>query len=368
MAFATALQAIPAPGDYDPTGTAPIALARSLLGLVQAILLVAVVPVVVHTYPAVGTNPFWMTRPLPVRVVVGSRLVLLAGAVLVPAVAAGVAMAGYQVAARYILLVSAEAAIGYASLLIALMVIASWTPDLWRFALVIVAIGAGIAGALTLLLMVMVRRMSESPMADPGNFWLSMIFLPLNVMAACAVLVVQYRTRQRTRSVPVAIAGLLVAVTLAWDRTSEGPPAAPEWAAANVQIVPDLSTIETQPGFSYGGPSEWRTVNARVGVGGVPQGRSGSVTLADAALDLGGIVLSRSWSRPVTGNAQVYSGTVSMASDGSAQPLLPALLGVGRILYPETEPPPKTVVFRSNRRGVFAACPGDRPVPRAGSG
>lgn len=334
VAFATLINAIPSPGDYDPTGASPIAIARSLLSLAQTILLVAVVPLVMHAHPAVGTNAFWMTRPIPVPALLASKLALLGGVVLAPVAAAALAMAAYQVAPYNILLVSSYAVIAYAGLLLALMVIASWTPDLWRFALVIVAIIAALAGALMLLLMIMLREMSESPMPDPGGFSLNgPAFVPLYFITLTSVLVMQYRTRRLSRSIPLAITALSLVTAVAAVGSSEPKaPPAPQWADGALELVPDLSSLETQADFPFGGRSEWRTVNALVGLRGVPEGWSGSVTLADAAVDLGGTMLTRPWSRRVTGNP------------GSPNQILPTLLNVSRILYP-IEPPMKTVVF-----------------------
>lgn len=141
-----------------------------------------------HAHPAVGTTAFWMTRPLPVATLVGSKLVMLVAVVLAPVVAAAAAMAGYQVASRHILQISVDAALTYASVLLALMVLASWTPDLWRFALVTVGIFAAMASALTLTLMVAVRRMTEMPMADLGGGSLNGgVFLTLYVATGLAV-------------------------------------------------------------------------------------------------------------------------------------------------------------------------------------
>jgi hypothetical protein len=72
------------------------------------------------------------------------------------------------------------------------------------------------------------------------------------------------------------------------------------------------------------------------------------VTLADAALNLGGIVLTRTSSRGLTNNVVAQgasSAWVSRDPDGDPHETLRALLDVGRILYPATEPPPKTIVF-----------------------
>jgi hypothetical protein len=340
--------AVPSPGDYEPTGVSPIAIARSLLAFTQTILLLLIVPLVMHAHPAVGTNAFWMTRPLPVPTLVGSKFVLLLCVVMAPVTAAAAAMAGYDVAPRHIVLISVAAAIIYASVVLALMVLASWTPDLWRFALVNVGILAAIGGALTVTLMVAVRRMNETPTADLGGGSLNGgVLLTLYAATGLAVLVVQYRTRLRLRSVPLAIAGLLIAVVAAGNWPAEQPrPESPDWVDASLEVVPDIASIELQNGFSFGEQPQWRMVNAHLGLRGIPPGWSGSVTLADAALNLGGTVLTRTWSHSVAINTVVQgSGWISLAPDGSPQQMLRSLLDVGRILYPETEAPPKTTVF-----------------------
>jgi hypothetical protein len=351
LAFAALLHGLPSSGDYDPTGLSPTAVARSLLSLVQTVLLLAIVPLVMHAHPAVGTRAFWMTRPLPVPTLIASKFVLLGGVVLAAIAANAILMAVYDVAPRMILPVSIESAFAYVFLVLMLLVVAAWTPDLWRFAVVIVSIFAAFAASLTLIAMVLIRRTADTPMSDVGFGINDAVFIPLYLLTALAALYFQYRTRLLSRSIPLAAAGCFIAITAAWawPRQPVIPRTAPEFASAGTEVVADASSIETQTGFSFEGPPRWRTVTARVGVRGVRPGWSALATLSDATLDVGGTTLTGIWSRVPNDRTMVVSqglGTISLAQvDGAAQQTLPDALGVRRIVSSNVGPVPGTIVF-----------------------
>ena len=352
--FAALLHGLPAPGDYDPTGLSPIGVARTLLALVQSILLLAIIPLVMHAHPAVGTTAFWMTRPLPAATLIASKFVLLGGVVLVALAANAVLMAVYQVALRMILPVSIEGGLSYLFLLLMLMVVAAWTPDLWRFAIVIMSIFAGFAASLTLLTRVMVTRMAEAPGADVGFSVNDVVLTLLFLLTALAALCVQYYTRLLSRSVQLVIAGLPLAITAAW--ATAPPPAlprpAPELVSAGTEVVPDVASLETQTEFSLEGPARWRTITARVGVRGVRPGWSALATLSDATLDVSGTTLRGIWSRVPNDGTAILSmssqalGTIPMAPlEGGTQQTLPGALGVRRVVSSNYAPTPRTTVF-----------------------
>ena len=351
VASAALLYGLPSPGDYDPTGLSPISIARSLLSLVQTILLLSIVPLVMHAHPAVGTSAFWMTRPLPVPTLIASKFVLLGGVVLTAIAANAVLMAVYEVAPRMIAPVSIDSALAYFFLLVTLIVIAAWTPDLWRFAAAIVATFAGFAASLTLIAMVLLRRTSEMPMADSGFDINGDVFIWLYLLTALAALYIQYRARLLSRSMPLAAAGLSIAIVAGWmsSRQPVTPRTPPEVASAGTEVVADVSSIETQTGFSFEGPPRWRTVTARVGVRGVQPGWSALATLADATLEVDGTSLTGIWSRvPNDGTTNVSQGlqTISIAPvDGAAQQTLPGALGVRRVVASNVGPFAGTIVF-----------------------
>jgi hypothetical protein len=52
-------------------------LTGSLLALVEVLFSIALIALVVQEHPLVGTSAFWMTRPIPWRALLATKLILL---------------------------------------------------------------------------------------------------------------------------------------------------------------------------------------------------------------------------------------------------------------------------------------------------
>lgn len=353
VALTAAVYAIPSPSDFDLAGASPIAAARGLFSLTQALLLLVIAPLVMQAHPAVGNDAFWMTRPLPPRTLVASKLGLLGGVTLIPIAATAALMTAYQVSARHIAFVSLETAALCALLVLVLMVFAAWTPDFWRFALVCLSIVATIAAVLTIAAIVLFGRMDEAPSPDVDVGVSGGVFSVLIAATALAASIIQYRTRNRRASIAAGVLGVCLAagIDAMWPWHPLQPRASlPEWADDQaIAVAPDVATIETQPAYSFGGRAKWRTVTARVGIRGVPAGWSAHTSLFDASLDLGETTLAGRWSRyPSTSTfaiGQVLPGMVSMPSDGRSQQLLSGLLDVRRVLDADLGFSESTTIF-----------------------
>src|SRR6185295_906303 len=98
----------------------------NVLWLTELLLLFVLIALVVQTHPLVGSDAFWMTRPIPPRTLLASKLVLLGLAmVAVPVLAELVLMAAYHVPARQSAMVAADTALTKTMVVILLMTAAA---------------------------------------------------------------------------------------------------------------------------------------------------------------------------------------------------------------------------------------------------
>lgn len=181
------------------------------------------VPVVVHAHPAVGTDAFWMTRPLAPSTIFLSKVLLLGAAtVLLPCAARLSLMMWHGVPAAQALFVTLDTAIGGAAWLAVLMAGAVVTLNLPRFALLCGAVVLSLALVVTVLIMrapsgeddateAIVVTSTNAPLPpadDPTGGTLFELSIAAGGLALAAL---QYRTRRRLVSVPAALAGIVLA-------------------------------------------------------------------------------------------------------------------------------------------------------------
>ena len=113
-----------------------------------------IVPLIVQAHPAVGTDAFWMTRPIPPRALLASKLVLLAAMTVLLSCAARLAlMLWIHVPIREALLVILDMAISSSAWLAVLMAGATVTLNLPRFALLCGGVMISFVLLTTMLLM-----------------------------------------------------------------------------------------------------------------------------------------------------------------------------------------------------------------------
>jgi hypothetical protein len=333
--------------DFDAMTVDPIGVARGFLSVAQALLLFAIVPFVMQSHPAVGSDAFWMTRPISPRGLLISKIVLLGTVmILVPVAARTVLMATHDVPAREILLVAAETALFYTLPIVILMAIAALTPDLWRFVLVCGSILGALAAVLAIAATVLRSRIDDDPtgsMTFGGDDFVQGV---LAAGTALTVLLVQYRTRSRARSLPIGVAGLLLAwlISTIWPwPLFQKRAAIPDWArtTSTVRLIADRDTIAAQEAFSFSGrPDPRRSITARIEIQGLPGGWSANIGLFDASVDVDGATLSGSWPRYAMGSGLVIAGgtppgTVPVLPyPGGAPEVLADVLGVQRVIDP----------------------------------
>jgi hypothetical protein len=302
-----------------------LAVAAALIWLARMLLFVALVATVVQSHPLVGSDAFWMTRPIPARTLLLSKLVLLTGLlVLVPLVCDAVLMAIYRVPRGEVALVLLQSSLLRILMLVMLMVVASFTPNLARFAvlcgsvLLALAVLSAVAVAIAIsevrdesfvAVEFMATGSSALPVPGVADPTPALVAILAFIAAGLLVLIVQYRGRSLRRSVPLGVAALFVAwlVPSAWERwlSQEPPMRAPGWAdsASTIRLGADTETISVEADAAWSGrPRIWRIVRAAVWFTEVPGDWHATARLAGATLDLstGVRLMSPGYAYPAT--------------------------------------------------------------------
>jgi len=273
-----------------------IGILGSLLWLTQLLLMIVLVPLIVQTHSLVGSDAFWMTRPIPPGTLLVSKAVLLAVVMIAaPTLAEAVLMAAYYVPLAQIAAVAAHTALYQTFWVILLMTAAALTPNLTRFALVcggaLVALVLLVAATLAIS---MVTMEDVPPMSGGGDTGepSGLVLTVLTVAAGVALLLVQYRTRSRIRSVPVGASGLFLAffAASAWPWPILAPRLeVPAWVAAEstLRLSASAETVQVNEEMSpFSRRSAWRLARARVRLAGIEPKWSADLGVLEAVLDL----------------------------------------------------------------------------------
>ncbi len=332
---------------WDSRNAEAIALASTLLGLAGALLSCALIPLVVQTHPAVGTDAFWMTRPVPAGTLVLSKVALVGVLFLgVPVAFAVPLMIAHRVPAAEVALVSTQTLLLRGMLLAALMAVAALTPTLARFAVVCGAVLLAAALLPPLLItasMWMDRERTQTfvaimsvsgevrtptpPVDDVSGAIAAALALVAGGIACAAA---QYATRRLRYSIGAAACGVVLAVVVgyAWPwRLLAQTSVVPEWTASPsaLQLTADRTTVrfETQSAWQDAIPR--RSVRARVRLTRAEPGWFATVGITRATLDLADGVR-------LTSPARSYPAAVP---DDTNEPPWPAavrpVLGVQRL-------------------------------------
>jgi hypothetical protein len=285
-------------------------LAYTLLFWAMQLFTVMLVPLVLQADPAVGTEAFWMTRPIRPALLASSKLLLvLILVVLVPTASMMALMIAYHVPAGEVMRAGLEMAILQTLWVAVLTVAAVLTGNIARFAvlcgagLVLVAVTLGIVGAVTAarvatqalegkLEFVLVGSAQDFRTGISVDHTAELVAVLVAIATAVALVLIQYRTRLRRRSVLVGIVGLMLAwlAGASWQRTLlQPPPTPPAWATSQaLQLTVDRSSIRTDP-RNPGTPRDrqtWVSTWLQARLTEIPPGWFATATLIDASLEL----------------------------------------------------------------------------------
>jgi hypothetical protein len=305
--------------------------------------MVVIVALVVQTHPLVGSDAFWMTRPISWRLLLASKLVLLVTTlVAVPAVAELVLMAACRVPMVEAVPIALQLIVFQCLWLFVFMALSSVTKNLARLALVAGSVLIGLILLFNLMIVLMMRRMDDGPqMVDvvprtetsPVGF---VVTLLLTIVAVFTLVAEQYRTRSVRRSVLTGAAGICVALAAVffWPPRARLVPL-PDWAnrESAVQLTAETPRGEFRLGHE-GWPlrpgSGWQLGAARLTVRGVEEGWLTTVTLKDASITFAGATV-RTAGNGYSTQAVLMAGKDSI-HDGPHSAVERQVLGVSRLL------------------------------------
>ena len=271
-------------------------IARLLVTLLTAALLV-------HGHPLVGTTAFWLTRPIPRMPLLASKAIVLSILLIaLPLFCELVFMRLYDVPAGQMARVAVQTLMLQTLWITVLMCGASITRNVAGFGLLIGGVVVALAvGMLMLPLFLLdadegVAFVSVGVSAaalQAGDSGGDVVLLPLVTAAGIAMLVVQYRTRSRLRSVATGLAGIALAwlIAIYWPWRLVTREMAPQWANAADALV--LSgdgasmVFHDETRFWGTGQRKWRFGRASIHLRAVEPGWRARIRLATSALILG---------------------------------------------------------------------------------
>ncbi len=325
---------------------------RTALGLLAVVLfltrwlgLIFIVPLVVQTHPLVGSDAFWMTRPIPPRALLASKVLLLGTTfVLVSALCEVVLMAACRVPIREMLFVALQTLLLQSLWLGIVMSLSAVTRNLARFVLVAGGVLVSLVLLMSIVIAVSMRNLNDGPqlgivagrsVSGPAE---GVVALLLLIAAAVLPLVVQYKTRLTRASVGAGVAGFAVAIlfALTWPSRGEFLPV-PAWASQEsaLRLVAESSTGEFRARDSWpdSNRTEWRIGRARLRLRGVEQGWLPTLRLAGATVELAnGATLA------TAGNGYQQIIPFESVDDFPNRVVMRQVLGVGQVAGQERGP------------------------------
>jgi hypothetical protein len=316
-----------------------VELMATILFLTRWLGLILIVALVVQAHPLVGSEAFWMTRPIPWHALFASKIVLLGTTVVaVPVLCEIVLMVACQVPAAEIARVALQTALFQTLWLLIVMGLSAATRNLARFALAAGGVLVGFALLINIAIAVLIRDMPGGPQLtvvtgrSVSSPTAGIVVLLLLIIAAVLQLAVQYRTRSVRVSVGTGVIAVAIVALIGfrWP-VQDRPLPVPAWAnrESAVRLVAESRTGEFRryEEWSPWNPSGgWQMGHARLRLSGIEEGWSPVVQLAEATVRFAdGAVLT------TAGNG--YSSPVPFESnnDPSAQIVMRRVLGVQRV-------------------------------------
>lgn len=352
----------------DPRLATAADLLATVLFLTRWLGLIVIVPLVVQTHPLVGSDAFWMTRPIPWRALFASKVVLLGTTfVAVPAVCELALMLACRVPVAEMPLVTMETILFQSLWLFIVMALSAVTRNLARFALVAGSVLVALVLLINITIAVMIRNMPDGPqltavdvrsVATPAG---GAAMLLLLIMAAVAQIVVQYRTRSTRASVGTGVAGfaIVVLMVLMWP-WEEHPLPVPEWARQDsaLRLIADSPKGEFRPledGSPWSRSGGWQIGSVRLRLSEVVPGWLAAARLADATVQfVDGKTLV------TAGNGHSSPVPIESVEDSPIRVVMRQVLGVGRVREgwpgrPAVEAVPAIVVRQADFKAYLGA-------------
>jgi hypothetical protein len=323
-------------------------LLAGLLTIIRLLLRILLIVLVVQTHSLVGTDAFWLTRPIPrLTLLVAKTIVLAVFLVVIPAAAEAILMTAYGILPGEIVRVAAESTL-YAAFWVALLsTAAALTPTFARFVLLC----GGVLATLALYIAIQITIGSIAPSSPPPltvppaeDYTIGVVLIAGLIVACAITLFAQYRSRRLWVSGLIAVVAVFVAVFIvpAWPwaflQAHVERPAWTEGAGALPIVAQTAAAHPNEPGMTTSGNVAQRMVLAPVDVSGLEPGWSATLALLQATLQLEGgrTLTSTSFSIPTPFMTQAAIRGVIGASDILSE--MPDIRqGVAMLVVPESE-------------------------------
>ena len=280
-------------------------LALTCLWLARMGLAATLVALCLQTHPVIGSNAWWLTRPVQPQTLLASRLLIIGILLIgVPAACDSVLMALHNVPGGQIGRVLLEWSLVRGGIMVLLMCAAAVTSTFARFALLVG--GTLVGGALVLSLALLVATtdatgvlisassgLAAALVSRPDDPTALVVGWILVLTAGWLLLRTQYKTRSRARSIGVGLAGGIVALTAtaAWPwPLLHAALDAPAWVDTETVGLeaPSQEIYFDNAGVQVANGPRWRTAHARVYMRGLPVGWFAMARVIAADMDLGG--------------------------------------------------------------------------------
>ena len=282
-----------------------------LLFLVTHLAPLVLVPLIVQADAPVGTDTFWVTRPIPPRALLAAKALLLTLViVIVPALLELGAMIAARVAPAETVRIALDTVLTGVAWLALLMAASALTPTYPKFALLCASVVVAMALYLVVLQAILTSRMrgggayamlsvGPAPLPDAGDGTQGLIFLLGVILSACALLAVQYRRRQRIVSVPFGVVGVVLAFLAAtwwpWPLL-RAESRLPDWTSGlRLTAESAVAPFDAPSPFGVGG-DQWRIGRLPLRTGGVSPEWFATASMRNASITLpdGTVIGSRS--------------------------------------------------------------------------
>ncbi len=337
-----------------PQVASALGVVGTMLWYAQMLLTFAIVSLVIHADPAVGTDAFWMTRPIAPRVLLVAKSIVLGTAlVIVPALARIALMAAYDVEVRIIAGITVERVLLLTLFATLLMAAAALTRNLAWFALLCGGTFAAVAASLAMMFAVLMARFDEGEWfgsvgvsyPDPTGTLASGVIVAIAAVSAVAA---QYRWRSRLRTVLIGVAGVVVAIVVDtyWPWPLLQPNLeVPSWAhdgrAIGLTVNTGSIATDDEP-LWFARRSRWSTIRGEVTLAGLEPGWAANVFVRKAVVRIGPGTLHSVEGMP--------SATLSMLGSGHVPEAVRSLLGAQRVAEYGPPPPPDKLTLFAMRR------------------
>jgi hypothetical protein len=259
-----------------------VSVIAGLLQLASILLTIVTAASVVQSHPTVGSDAFWMTRPIPWTALLTSKILLVGFTlVLLPAVTDAAQLAFNGIPFSIGLGVIVQATLFRIFWIGLVAVAAAWTSSLMRFALLVGAVLLSAAVALGIAMTIAMARFDGVDSILVPSFGRDdptpeTVFSALFMLTIGATLIVQYRTRLRRWSILAGTLSLTAAylMTASWPIPFLEPRLLFPAGQSALAVEVDQATIATNASHSLFSRQQtsWSTVRGLVRISGLDRG------------------------------------------------------------------------------------------------